>query len=324
MRFIPLQKDRVKDLVSLWNTEIGRQFPMREELFIQNSIDDQNVLVSGSWIAVDEENQVIGFVVSKIWQENMDIPMKRDIGWIQALLVKSSYRKQGIGNALLKKAESALMEHYVTTIHLGRDPFHYFPGIPNEDQATKLWFTNRGYVGIGIETDLINHYSDISASSYLVDGVECSLLQKDEQEEFLSFLKRSFSGRWEYEATIYFQNGGTGREFVVMKKGGRIIGFCRVNDHASPLIAPNTYWAPLFKEPLGGVGPLGIGQNERKNGYGLAIVEAGISFLRKRQINHIAIDWTGLVDFYGKLGFTTWKEYEQFSKKIQPFLKIEN
>lgn len=56
------------------------------------------------------------------------------------------------------------------------------------------------------------------------------------------------------------------------------------------MIAQNVYWAPLYKETLGGIGPLGIDAEERGQGYGLSIVKAGIVYLRKRKINRIVID----------------------------------
>ncbi|MFK4997057.1 GNAT family N-acetyltransferase [Bacillus sp. N9] len=77
-----------------------------------------------------------------------------------------------------------------------------------------------------------------------------------------------------------------------MKKNNQIIGFCRINDNASPFIAQNIYWAPLFQHDLGGIGPLGIDSNERNNGYGLAIVQAALYYLQERKIKTIVIDWT--------------------------------
>ncbi|MEH7179128.1 GNAT family N-acetyltransferase [Neobacillus vireti] len=322
MKLIGWDHQRLKELVALWNSEIGMQFPLREELFIQNSFDDANVLRSGSFIAINDEDQVIGFVVSKCWQENLDVQMNHDIGWIQVLLVKSSYRCRGIGSALLGKAEQALKERNIKTVHIGRDPWHYFPGIPKNFEKSKTWFEKRNYVSGYIEYDLIRHDQNrpncFNPSRY---DVQFTLLKKEEKHEFLSFLQRCFPGRWEYEAIHYFQRGGTGREFVIAKKNGNIIGFCRINDHNSPYIAQNVYWAPLVNEALGGIGPLGIDPNERKNGYGLAIVEAGISFLRERNIHSIVIDWTGLVNFYGKLDFVIWKEYQQMSKDLSKELK---
>lgn len=317
MRYLPWDEQRLVDLVKLWNSEIGKQFPMTEELFKQNSFDDENILPEGSCIAVDEQDQVAGFIVSKRWQEKLDIKMNGETGWIQALIVRSSNQGQGIGSVLLNKAEAALRDSNCKRVFLGRDPWHYFPGVPVEYENTQDWFERKGYTASGVESDLINHYQQHEKQAMpLFDNVEFSLLKETEKDHLLSFLHRCFPGRWEYEATHYFKRGGTGREFVVLKRAGDIIGFCRINDADSPLIAQNVYWAPLFEEPLGGIGPLGIDSAERKKGYGLAIVEAAVSFLRERKIDKIVIDWTGLTGFYGLAGFKVWKEYQQYVKEL--------
>lgn len=317
MRFIPLERNRLKELTALWNKHLGHTFPMRDELFEQNSFQDKNVCYKSSQMAVNEHDQLIGFIIAKKWQEDINVAMSETTGWIQVLLVDQEARGQGIGSKLLTHAESKLIESGAKQILLGRDPYHYFPGIPSDDEDTAEWFEAKGYVNQGTEYDLIRNYTgDDGKTLPKMDGVEFTLLEQQDKDEFLSFLHRCFPGRWEYEAIRYFQKGGTGREFTVLKKNDRIIGFCRINDAASPYIAQNVYWAPLFDEELGGVGPLGVDEQERGQGFGLAIVEAGIAFLRKRDIRRIVIDWTGLVDFYKKLGYHPWKSYRSYQKEV--------
>lgn len=317
MKYVPWSKGRILELVRLWNKEIGSEFPIREALFTQNSIEDENVFQSGSWIATTDDDRIIGFIVSKKVPAGAKTQMNKEIGHIQVLLVDSDYRNSGIGSALLDKAENALRAVGCKTIFLGRDPGHYFPGIPVEFEATKRWFEKRGYEAQGIETDLVRVFrQDEIVSEVNIEDIQVSLITRDEKDELISFLNRCFPGRWEYEAAHYFESGGTGREFIVFRKRNQIIGFCRINDVESPVIGPNVYWSPLFSGELGGIGPLGIDQAERKNGYGLAIVQAGITILRERKIDSIVIDWTGLVDFYQKLNFNIWKQYQQYSKKM--------
>lgn len=317
MQYINWNIDRLDELVNLWNQELGESFPMRKELFEQNSFKDENVCHEGSCMAVDSENNVVGFVVAKRRQDNVEVSMNEDDGWIQALLVDSNYHNIGIGSELLRRVESQFKANGKNHIWLGKDTSHYFPGIPTQYENTTKWFEKHGYKNDGKEFDLICHYNKSNTFSFpLKSDVELSLLNKEEQEHFISFLHQSFPGRWEYEAIQYFQKAGTGREFVVLKKKGKIIGFCRINDSNSPVIAQNVYWAPLFNEELGGIGPLGIDSNERKNGYGLFIVEAAIAYLRERNIDSIVIDWTGLIDFYDKLGYKLWKSYYTYKKSI--------
>lgn len=309
---------RLPDIVFLWNQRLKEDFPMTEELFTQNSFADENVCRESSRIALNEEGQVVGFVVGKRWQEDLSITLGENIGWIQVLLVDEAYENQGIGSTLLEFAETSFKNHGIKRILLGRDPWHYFPGIPVAYKQAQAWFESKGYKYTVTEFDLINDYSESEREVLPTpDSATFSLLTLEDKGAFLDFLKRCFPGRWEYEAMHYFKQGGTGREFVILKKNEKIIGFSRINDGNSPLIAQNVYWSPLFDEELGGIGPLGVDANERKQGYGLATVEAAIYFLRERYINKIVIDWTGLVDFYEKLGYETWKEYKSYQKECQ-------
>ena len=317
MKYIAWNIERLEDLVDLWNRELKESFPMSIELFEQNSFRDENICYEASRIAVDSNDKVIGFIVAKKWTEQLSVEMRKETGWIQVLLVDKTYRNQGVGSELLLFAESTLKSAGMKEILLGKDPWHYFPGIPQQFSNVAKWFRDKGYETFGEEYDLLNEYDRLDGKIVpIVENATFSILDLKDKKDFLDFLHRCFPGRWEYEALHYFQKGGTGREFVVLKKNDKIIGFSRINDAQSPFIAQNVYWSPLFDEELGGIGPLGIDANERKQGYGIAVVEAAIAYLRNRNIDKIVIDWTGLVDFYKKMGFDVWKGYTSYKKVL--------
>ena len=139
MKIIAWKRDRLEELVELWNKELAVDFPMREELFIQNSFDDVNISYDSSYIAVDDQDHVIGFVVAKRWQEEIDVKMDPKRGWIQVLLVDSAHRGKGIGTTLLERAEADLKGNGVEEMQLGGDPFHYFSGIPDQYKDAQKW-----------------------------------------------------------------------------------------------------------------------------------------------------------------------------------------
>ncbi len=307
--------DRLDELVDLWNRELSEDFPMRKTLFEQNSFQDRNVCFEASRIAVDSDNHVVGFIVAKRWQETHEVDMNAETGWIQVLLVDHAYRRHGIGSRLFEHAETVLKAAGIKEMIFGADPWHYFPGVPSQYNHSADWVEQKGFKHIVTAHDFLCEYTGSEAMTIPdMEGVVFRLLDESEKDEFLDFMHRCFPGRWEYEAMMYFEKGGTGREFVILKKNGRMIGFCRINDADSPFIAQNVYWAPLFEDSLGGLGPLGIDEKERKQGYGLAIVQAGIAHLRQRGIKKIVIDWTVLVDFYKKLGYDNWKSYDVYKK----------
>ncbi|MET3293204.1 UNVERIFIED_CONTAM: putative N-acetyltransferase YhbS [Brevibacillus sp. OAP136] len=320
MKVVAWDRAYLGALCQFWNQELGERFPMREELFAQNSFEDANVLADGSWIALDAHtDRVIGFVVAKSWQEQgLSVRLGKGIGWIQVLLVAQNERGKGIGRELLARAERALIAHGAQKIWLGRDPYHYFPGVPEESHEVKSWFEHQGYtLTEPLENDLLCRYEEGQPFTVptFVD-VRFRLAERADEEALLRFLHRCFPGRWEYEAIHYFRRGGVGREFVVLEKEGEIIGFCRINDAHSPFIAQNVYWADLMGESYGGIGPLGVDPVHRQKGYGLAVVQAGIAFLRERGVTSIVIDWTTLVSFYEKLGYRSWKQYAKYSKDV--------
>lgn len=316
MKIIAWKRDRLEELVELWNKELAVDFPMRKELFIQNSFNDVNVSYEGSYIAVDDQDHVIGFVVAKRWQETIDVKMDPKRGWIQVLLIDSAHRGKGLGTKLLKRAEAQLKGNGVEEMQLGGDPFHYFSGIPDQYKNAQKLAKKHGYTKRVDTYDLINHL-DKKYDLPVDNSVVFTILKKEEEVDLILFLERCFPGRWVYETMKYFEMNGDGREFVVVKKKGQIIGFCRINDSHSPFIAQNVYWSPLFEQEVGGIGPLGIDANEQKQGYGLAIVQAAIAYLQERNTETIIIDWTILVDFYKKLDFNPWKIYGVYLKDLK-------
>lgn len=316
MRIIQLAEVAASDIVALWNEEIGDRFPMSIALWNQNTTNEPNVLKEGS-LAVMEKGELNGFIVAKRYSEKLEATMPTSVGWIQSMLVRKSCRNQGLGSNLLQLAERALIEAGVEEIRLGRDPWHYFPGVPLEDQTSIHWFEKQGYIKGGIETDLIKDVRDRELFSLTNSSEHYRLLTKDDIPSLLRFLKRTFPGRWHYEALHYDLIGGSGREFIGFFIEDELLGFCRLNDPKSPVIAQNVYWSALRQGQLGGIGPLGIDREIRGSHFGIDLVKSAANELIGRGMTEIVIDWTQLVAFYGKLGFTPWKQYQSMAKTVE-------
>ena len=312
MKVVPFAPQYERQIIELWNRNVASQFPMTPALFQQNTLLDANVLAEGS--AVMELNgQVCGVVISKVTKCTKGVEMATNKGWIHLLLVDAPYRKQGIGTLLLQHAEQALKAAGMEKIQFGGDLLHYLCGVPKEDVETQTFLQHKGYVYEAVMTDLTQTLMEPVALPTF-EEIHFEPLKFQEKEAFLQFMHRVFPGRWEYEAIVYFEQGGTGKEFVVAKKGEQIIGFCRMNDDSGPTIAQNMNWAPALTGKAGGIGPLGIEEAERKGGYGLGITQAAMHFLQQRHVETILIDWTTLITFYEKLGFSPWQHYCTYGK----------
>jgi N-acetylglutamate synthase-like GNAT family acetyltransferase len=70
-----------------------------------------NYITSGNmfWIAIDDNDRVIGTIGTKIISENEM--------WLKRLYVKSTIKRQGIGEELYKKAEEVAKQKGIDTIY---------------------------------------------------------------------------------------------------------------------------------------------------------------------------------------------------------------
>lgn len=321
MIFERFEEKHVEGVLALWNKELGASFPMRARLLRQNVLEDMRLMLKGSWVARDSKSgAVIGLAIAKSAAEDDGrFGLRRDAGWIQSLLVDSAHREKGLGSELLRLAEDALRGVGARRVTLGNDLHRrLFPGIPGELADTRRWFERRGYVHREDVYDLIKAYGldERVAMPEYGGGAAARVAKPADREALTAFMARCFPGTWDLQHRDYWERGGTGREYVLLERDGAIVGFCRMNDAASPLLAQNVYWAPLFGEELGGIGPLGIDEACRGHRYGISIVQAAIHYLTERGVRHIVIDTTPYVDFYGKLGYEVWKTYAKYDKTL--------
>ena len=251
MMIEPFEEQHLSEVLALWNAELEASYPMRRRLLRQNIIEDRRLLREGCLVARERTGSgIVGVViVKKTNEDDGRFELRADTGWIHLLLVASNGRGKGVGGDLLRQAEDALRSAGVSRVMLGNDLHRrLFPGIPGELTQTKNWFERRGYVCREEVFDLIKTYRPEEEVS-LPDMGEAAarIAEPRDREALTAFISRCFPGTWDLQHRDYWEQGGTGREYVVLEKQGKIIGFCRINDDQSPLLAQNVYWAPLFE-----------------------------------------------------------------------------
>ncbi|MCH7323100.1 GNAT family N-acetyltransferase [Solibacillus sp. MA9] len=312
----PLTKEFHEEILNLWN-ECLPDFLLTARLFDQNTWQSPYVLQEGSAVKILDD-KVVGVVIAKSWHDTYGVELNKAHGWIQMLLVHPDYRQQKIATALYKHAEQALIEKGVSKIQIGGDLGHLLCGIPLTQQAGVAFAEKFGFKQLVESVDFTRMVTDPQALPQK-ENAEFVLLQPEEQQQFLDFISNSFPGRWTFEANDYFAKGGTGRDYVVVKWEGQIVGFCRINDEQSAWKGPNYNWAEQFGN-LGGIGPLGINEHYRKYGLGRAVVKAAEYYLQQRNKTTLFIDWTDLIAFYEKLGYSVWKNYGIFVKQVDEYV----
>ena len=302
-------KQQYSDQVCLlWNRMYGDRFPLRKSLFQQNSIEDIHIDPEASRL-VTVGDEVVGLVIVKRDHQNR---FHHSQAWIHVLIVDPAYQHRGIGGKLLKEAETTVVHNGAREIVIGQDPYHYFPGVPADQDAIKRWLMKRGYINVNSVSDYLN----TSPESERNLDTEY-ILRPDEKGELFSFLKAHFSPRWLYEAEEYFSKGGSGDAYVIIKDEGEIIAFCKTNIGDKPLIASNVNWSQRFAGILGGIGPLGVHPEWRKMKMGREIVLLATRHLLNQGVGSIYIDWTELDGFYRSFGYISIETYDQFKKNVE-------
>jgi predicted N-acetyltransferase YhbS len=113
-----------------------------------------------------------------------------------------------------------------------------------------------------------------------------------------------------------FGRGMAAEDVILLKdRAGEIRGFLASWHADSPLLGSGIYWSPMLNAPVGGMGPLGIDEQVRGHGLGLALVEAGATALKQRGVAACVIDWTTLPDFYARAGFQVFRSYWRCAEK---------
>lgn len=323
------------EIVGLWNAAIGEAFPLDLRLYRQqlpSPNDDIALFVARNRDKVQCNAHPLGAVLAKIAPErasgDSNASARPITGFLSFVIVSRDRRREGLGEALLRHAETWCQARGATSVRVGSDYRHFFPGLPidasPETKATRAFFERRGYVSENIEYDLVADLRDIdlgpsAEAAFSAPGYRFSLCGDELRPDALAFLSNAFPGRWRREIAEAFEAGmaGTDLALALDEKNGRPVGFARICGEESARLSPGLFWRGLLGERAGALGPIGITSSLRGHGLGLALLRGSLASLKSRGARRVVIDWTDLSGFYGKLGFAPWKTYLGMSKRFQ-------
>lgn len=299
-----------ENLYKLWNTEYEKVLPISKELFERNL---ENAYDNATFVALDCD-QLVGFIIGKIWNDEYKIEGYDKQGWISLIYVHPEYRKRGIGSNLLKIVEDEFERLNKSTIYVGRDYFNYFPGLPEDCKESLDWFKKRGYENNRCTYDLIS--KNKGKIALVNSNYSFRLATLNDKDKIINFIHENWPGRWTKEILDYWNNGGTGRECAICLDQDKVCAFAKLGypDTLESQISNSLTWRDCFKS-LGGIGPLGVDKNYRGRHLGYDIVAYSKNVLIDANVTDIIIDWTSLLDFYHKFEFNVWKSYYYLTKQ---------
>jgi GNAT superfamily N-acetyltransferase len=314
--FEPENDEQIELIAALWNSASNESMPISAGFVHFNTRPSTGVVQAGR-ITLDGHERLAGFVLASAHPQAPS-PMSSDGGWIDAIAVAPPFRRQGLGSELLAWAENWLRSQGCQRVSIGGSLRPFAPGAPIELKS-EGFFLAQGYQPAwedGIVWDLARDLADYTPPSEL-DRLPCAArpAQPGQRQELLTFLETEFPGRWTYECKEFLQNGGRISDYMLLWTEEGVQGACRLTfeDSAGPL---ERFYPYDLRRPWGQLGSIGIAASARGRGFGLALLDAGLRRLHNNGINGCVIDWTTLLDFYGKVGFTPYRGYRQMKKEL--------
>ena len=315
LKFINISGNKIEllNIKELWNQEVGFIFPLYEEMLLQKITECKFFSSECSFACYDEE-KLVGFIISKVYDNEPVMSKYIDKGWISLFYVSRKYRKNGIGSTLLEKAEYALKNNGVKEILFGSDYDNFFPGIPCDFfNLTERFLEKRGYLLGGYSYDVMKKMNDYQLQEERKTEYCVRYAKITDKEEVLKFFEKNFYGRWYYEAEEFFNESFVENSYLIVLEREKVIGFLRCNKPTDIKISYNINWNKKFNK-MEAYGPLGVDKDYRKLGLSRDLIVKALNDSFKNGATDVLIDWTGLIALYQLFGFEVWKSYRHTTK----------
>ncbi len=320
---VPFDAAEPSDLTAvaaIWTAAYGPDMAISERLVAFNTRAATGALQAGRLIVQGNAmtGNPVGFVLASALPGQPDVSPP-EIGWIDAIAVRPDFQRQGAGTALLAWAEEWLRAQGCTSSRLGGSLRPFVPGLP-VSLGTQDFFRNRGYndrASCAWTWDVARDLTEYASPSGAMKKVEGELRPAEPGEEnaLLAFLQREFPDRWRFDFQEFMRENGRISDYQVLWTPRGIGGFCHLSfeDSWRPM---ERFYPNRLPRPWGQAGPIGVGADLRGKGYGAAVLDAGLHRLRDSGVRGCVIDWTGLLDFYGRFGFAPYRHYAMLLKSL--------
>jgi GNAT superfamily N-acetyltransferase len=311
----------VADAIRIWNAASHADYPINERFLSYNLIPTTGEVIEGR-VVIDNE-EAVGFALACAVTNDPSITL----GWVSAIAVKPWAQRQGIGSGLLTWAEGWLKEKGCKRFRVGGNLRPFLPGLPSPlsqkgeragGEGVISFFTNRGYQSPSnqpYEYDIARSLNNYQPTYSKPACAGLTPMQPSEEPLLLDFLRREYPGRWEFEAHEFVKNGGLASDFLLLHVNGDVHGFCRLTlpDSERPI---ERFYPQRLPKPWGQFGPLGLSKAVRGQGLGGYLIDAAAVHMQSLGVDGCVVDWTSLVELYGKFGFKVYNQYVSLFKMI--------
>ncbi len=314
--FEPAKSAHVSALVSVWNAACGEDLRITPRFAVFNTQPATGAVQAGQ-IAV-QDNEPVGFVLASAFDGDPAVSAP-EVGWIDAMAVRPEFQRRGLGAALLGWGEDWLRGQRCARARLGGSLRPFAAGYPVQLHG-EGFFSERGFgarAGGELVWDVARDLGDYQVRYPTAEAPQPIIrpARPGEENDVLAFFERAFPGRWRFKFQEFLRMGGDIANWIILRTERGVDGFARVTfeDSVQPLERFYPYRLP---RPWGQLGPIGVSADVRGKSYGGRLLDAGLVHLRDHGVRGCVIDWTGLLEFYGKFGFKPYRQYVMLLKTL--------
>ncbi|KAL2860600.1 acyl-CoA N-acyltransferase [Aspergillus pseudodeflectus] len=311
-------------VTSVWNASLpGYPLPASSlQKLIPKPTAHHLVARTSSHSPTTSEGKIIGFVLSYQSPTHHSGPS----GYLAVLAVHPKHHNKGIGTALISDILTFYRAKYTPcNVILGSSFPRFWPGVPRDlPDGVVNFFAKRGFrfrdpgmrsvdlfrviEGFGTEREAnVSRYVERAREGGFTFGV----LREDGFEECIEGQRRNFADNaaWVEMFETLDPNTHPSSIMVAYAPGGKQIGWTLMLSPSSPILQENWALPPLCGPDTGLIGCVGIDQDARGTGIGLALVSHAMEDMRNRGIRGVFVDWVAMEGYYEKLGFEVWRGY---------------
>jgi len=309
------QYDATNDATSvyqLWQSTLGHQWPLDEERMKKVLAGPE----AGHFVARVNE-RIVGFVATF-----QSFRKKEKIGHLALILVDPAMQKQGLGSALHQRALAHLHATGLHTIQLGAIEPRFWCGVPTNMPVAVDFFRRQGWEYEENVYDMIRDIREYSTPKKVTlrqqeERVTIATATSNNITEVLSFEARNFP-EWQGHVEVVADRSDYRDILVARNADDQIVGVIGLYSQQSHPDRTDIVWQGLLGPKTGGLNIVGVTEELRGRGLGIALVARGTEILRERGVEQCYIDWVrpDVVDFYAKLDYKEWREYKTSWRKI--------